>query len=571
MKLQKIKNTELHVSPLNQRAKADPDISDILPSVREFGVLQTLAVHVNDSGYGVLAGCRRLKAGNTVAAEIGEPIELPCAIMDLDDEADMRAISMLENFARQDPDPMTEFETFAALVKDGRAVADVAILFGMSERAVNQRLALGNLKPAIRKLYREEEISHETAKYLTMASARQQTEWLKLRKDNRAPNGWQLKSWLFDGQSISVDVAVFDWTQFKGKTITDLFGEDEYFADSNEFWKHQNQGISALVEAHEAAGWSEVVLLETGYRFSTWDHEAKTKNKGGRVYVQVDYDGSVTIHAGYVTKKEAERAKKIANGETPEPEDAPKVRAELTQAAQTYINLHRHNAVRVAVADDPKTALRLMVAHAIGGSGLWRVEPDTRYEVNAHDEDFAESVTGSKDAQAFEKKRQKVLRMLKLDRSHVVDRYSGETHTAEIFAALRKMTDAKVMEVLAVVMAETLSHGSGMAEITGELLEVDMSKTYTPDNVFFGLIKDKAVLGAMLEEVAGKDVAESNLTATGKVKKGIVRDCLDGTNGRDKVAAWTPGYFAFPFRAYDRFDGIEAQARRNSVAEAFGN
>src|SRR3546814_17107927 len=43
---------------------------------------------------------------------------------------------------------------------------------------------------------------------------------------------------------------------------------------------------------------------------------------------------------------------------------------------QTYIDLHRHAAVRAALTHHPKVALRLMVAHAIAGSYLWRVKPE---------------------------------------------------------------------------------------------------------------------------------------------------------------------------------------------------
>jgi len=51
----------------------------------------------------------------------------------------------------------------------------------------------------------------------------------------------------------------------------------------------------------------------------------------------------------------------------------------------------------------------------------------------------------------------------------------------------------------------------------------------------------------------------------------ILRDCLTGSNGRDKVDAWTPGYFVFPFRSYDRVDAISAQDRRTAIAAHFDN
>ena len=68
------------------------------------------------------------------------------------------------------------------------------------------------------------------------------------------------------------------------------------------------------------------------------------------------------------------------------------------------------------------------------------------------------------------------------------------------------------------------------------------------DDAFFDMIRDKAVLNAMLAEVAGKRCADSNIAEKAKTQKKIVRDCLDGANGRAKVEGWLPGWLAFPVR-----------------------
>src|SRR3546814_8369134 len=55
----------------------------------------------------------------------------------------------------------------------------------------------------------------------------------------------------------------------------------------------------------------------------------------------------------------------------------PKVpRPEISGTMRTYIDLHRHAAVREALTGHPKVALRLMFAHAIVGSYLWRAKPE---------------------------------------------------------------------------------------------------------------------------------------------------------------------------------------------------
>src|SRR3546814_9546937 len=73
-----------------------------------------------------------------------------------------------------------------------------------------------------------------------------------------------------------------------------------------------------------------------------------------------------------VSAKEAARlAKADVTGTAAKP-----TRPEVTATMQTYIDLHRHAAVRAALTAHPGVALRLMVAHAIGGSHLWTVKPE---------------------------------------------------------------------------------------------------------------------------------------------------------------------------------------------------
>ncbi len=81
-------------------------------------------------------------------------------------------------------------------------------------------------------------------------------------------------------------------------------------------------------------------------------------------------------------RKEAARA---ARGEEGEGASAKPVRPEVTATMQAYIDLHRHAAVRAALTGHPSVSLRLMVAHAIGGSHLWRVHPEPQaYIGNTH-------------------------------------------------------------------------------------------------------------------------------------------------------------------------------------------
>jgi ParB family chromosome partitioning protein len=96
-----------------------------------------------------------------------------------------------------------------------------------------------------------------------------------------------------------------------------------------------------------------------------------------------------------------------------------------------------------------------------------------------------------------------------------------------------------------------------------------MADTWEPEETFFDLIRDKTVINAMLKQVAGKRIADGNVTATGKTQKGIVRDFLTGASDRKKVEGWLPNYMAFPFKAYTGNGGIAIQDAWSRVKGLF--
>jgi len=126
-------------------------------------------------------------------------------------------------------------------------------------------------------------------------------------------------------------------------------------------------------------------------------------------------------------------------------------------------------------------------------------------------------------------------------------------------------------------MGETLAAGSEAIAMIGQYLDVDMAKVWTPDAAFWGLIRDKEVLGKIVAEVAGDDVAAANAGQQAKVLKTILFDHLDGANGRPKVEGWVPRWMRFapsPYTARGGVGSVAAHDRllhiiaRATVAEA---
>jgi len=558
MQLQHIELSKLKDAAINMRhTKAAPDVSDILPSIKTRGVLVPLLVRPNGDGksFEIVAGRRRYFAAKSVAEDGGAVEPLPCAIMEPGDDAAALEASMLENLARLDPDEMTQYETFVRLTKAGKSVADIAATFGITELMVKRRLALGELLPKIRAAYRNEDIDAETIRHLTMASKRQQRDWLKLFNDadEYAPRGYQLKQWLFGGQQIATEVALFPLDAYKGQIVSDLFGEQSYFADADQFWTLQNAAIAAKRDALIEGGWTEVEILEPGQRFHSWEHEKTPKKDGGRVYITVSHRGEVEVHEGWLTAKEAKSKRRAMTAKGDPGADSKPVRPELTNPAQNYLELHRHAAVRHALLSHPGTALRLMVAHAIGGSSLWQTKPDPQ---TTRKEETAESVAKSKAETALAEERKAVLKLLGLPaHGHSVVRSNGDDYrVVELFAALLKLSEGDVMRVLTFVMAETLETGTGVVEVLGTHLTVDMRDYWEPDDAFFDLLRDKVAVNAMLRHIGGKAVADANVTATTKVQKKIIRDFITG-DGRKKAEGWLPHYMEFPFKAYTKGGG----------------
>ena len=570
MKLDHLALDRLSISPANIRGgKKPPDITGILPSIRARGIIMPLLVRQNGSAetFEIVAGSRRFLAAQTVAGETGSAEPVPCAIMEAGDDAAALEASLIENLARLAPDEVTQWESFTRLVKEGRTPDEISMTFGMPELTVKRILALGNLLPRIRQLYRAEKIDATSVRHLTLATKAQQKSWLALydAPQSSIPTGHQLKAWLFGGASISTSVALFDLETYQGRIVKDLFETDGYFGDVREFEEAQRAAIEARKAAYIADGWSDVVVLPDGQYFHRYEFAATPKRKGGRVYVTMSHNGEVAFHEGYLTEREARR---IAKGDTPEAATKT-ARPEITAAMNQYGDLHRHAAVRTALAADSGTALRVMVAHAICGSPLWGVRvQDQRSRTEAITESIETSVAEAR----FDERRRAVLSVLGFDPDEpsVTLGHEPRNGVSALFQRLLELPDAVVMEVLGVVMAETLASGTGLIETIGLHLGVKMADYWVADDAFFGLMRGREVMTEVLREVGGDTVAQAHAIEKGKTIKGVITDYLTGGNGRTKVEHWVPRWMAFPPSAYTQRGGVAtvaAAARAAWLAE----
>ena len=573
MELHDIPLDHLTVAPINARTHgATEDLESLAASIRAQGVLQPLLVRPVAGGdrFEIVAGQRRFLACQRLAQDA--PVEpLPCLVLAATDDAAALEISLAENLERLPMEPFDQHEAFAQLVKRGQRVETIAARFGVTERLVNQRLALAGLIDGIKREVRQGAIQIADAQGLALATPKQQRAWLKRYRDPEqyAPQGSQLKAWLCGGAAMATEAALFPLADYPGRIITDLFGEETFFDDGATFWTLQHRAIAARRDRLLAEGWARVEVRETGDYFRSWEYQRTAKDAGGWVLILPQENGEVLVHAGYLPLQEARRlARQVAGGEaeTAAANEASKaVRSETTQALQNYVALHKAAAVRYGLTQHPAIALRLAVAGLIGNVPNCSARAD---RTPPHGAAVEASVAAGAARAAFAGEQRAVARWLgeAADGPEPADaplagRGHGERQTAAAFARLLELSDAQVLKALAVVAAETLVAGSGLAERLGELLQIDLRAHWQPDETFFDLLTDKDALVRIAAEVGAAPAAK----ATGKELRGLIRRRLKG-EGCQPVEGWLPRYFEFPTRGYTGRPVSEARAAYDRLA-----
>jgi ParB/RepB/Spo0J family partition protein len=142
-------------SKRNVRTTPRQSIPELAASIARIGLLQNLIVILSADGeaYEVVAGDRRLTALKLLAKKkrIPADYEVPCLLVA---DGSARTVSLAENLMREQMHPADQFEAFAALVKEGRPIEDIAADFGVSPLVVQRRLKLANVSPRLMADYR---------------------------------------------------------------------------------------------------------------------------------------------------------------------------------------------------------------------------------------------------------------------------------------------------------------------------------------------------------------------------------------------------------------------------------
>ena len=143
------------------------DLSELMASIAEKGVIEPLVVRQRGNRYQIVAGERRYQA----AVQLGLR-DLPVVIREVDD-TEMVEVALVENIQRKDLGPFEEAEALASLSdRCGYTHEDLAKRLGKSRSSITESLALAEMPAEVRNLCRLADIS---SKSLLLQIVRQQT------------------------------------------------------------------------------------------------------------------------------------------------------------------------------------------------------------------------------------------------------------------------------------------------------------------------------------------------------------------------------------------------------------
>ncbi|WAH65020.1 ParB/RepB/Spo0J family partition protein [Xanthomonas hortorum] len=254
-------------SKRNVRTTPRQSIPELAASIARVGLLQNLIVILVADGeqYEVVAGDRRLTALKLLAKKkrIAADYEVPCLLVA---DASARTVSLAENVQRENMHPADQFAAFAALVKEGRPVEDIAADFGVSPLVVQRRLKLANVSPRLIADYRAGAVTLEQLMALTITDdhAAQQAAFYGAPEWQRSPSALRerLTEREIDATHPLVRFTGLDaYTAAGGGIRRDLFAEGDagtYLTDAALLETLVRGKLDAQAEDVRAEGWAWV-------------------------------------------------------------------------------------------------------------------------------------------------------------------------------------------------------------------------------------------------------------------------------------------------------------------------
>jgi ParB family chromosome partitioning protein len=136
-------------------------LNELCESIRLHGIIQPLSVRRTETGYELIAGERRLRAGIMAGLR-----EIPCIIMNMSDQ-ESGMVALVENLQRQGLDFIEEARGIHLLMAHWEMNQEqTARVLGKSQSAIANKLRLLRHSPRILEALRQYELSERHARAL---------------------------------------------------------------------------------------------------------------------------------------------------------------------------------------------------------------------------------------------------------------------------------------------------------------------------------------------------------------------------------------------------------------------
>ena len=151
-----IQVSEIKTNPYQPRKTFDKkSLEELAASIKEKGVITPITVKVENNGYVLIAGERRLRASKLIKKK-----QIPAYIIELTSDSEMMEVALIENIQRENLNSIEESEAYAVLQgKFNLSQSKIAVAVGKSRTTITNALRLLQLPIEVKKSISDSRIS----------------------------------------------------------------------------------------------------------------------------------------------------------------------------------------------------------------------------------------------------------------------------------------------------------------------------------------------------------------------------------------------------------------------------
>ena len=193
-----IQISDIKTNPHQPRKIFDKkSLEELAASIKEKGVITPITVKVENNGYVLIAGERRLRASKLIKKK-----QIPAYIIELTSDSEMMEMALIENIQRENLNSIEESEAYAVLQgKFNLSQSKIAVAVGKSRTTITNALRLLQLPIEVKKSISDNRISAGHGRAI-----------LAMKTESKMLNLWKM----ILEQNLSVRAAE---ALVKGKTI----------------------------------------------------------------------------------------------------------------------------------------------------------------------------------------------------------------------------------------------------------------------------------------------------------------------------------------------------------------